>query len=159
MERKSEFWASQNVVITNCNQARDDERLGDVVIQSKEDYLRFLENDKKALYKKENHPSIIDYIWKYERLLRKTEYYVNCRRDLVGRVWGLLLKYRLNRFGLRLGYTIPINVCDEGLSLVHYGNVTINLASRIGKNCRIYNGVVIGSQGFGGGVLRSEITL
>ena len=121
------------------------------MIQSKEDYLRFLENDKKALYKKANHPSIIDYIWKYERLLRKTEYYVNCRRDLVGRAWGLLLKYRLNRFGLRLGYTIPINVCDEGLSLVHYGNVTINLASRIGKNCRIYNGVVIGSQGFGGG--------
>ena len=62
----------------------------------------------------------------------------------------MLLKYRLNRFGLRLGYTIPINVCDEGLSLVHYGNVTINLASPIGKNCRIYNGVVIGSQGFGG---------
>ena len=77
----------------------------------------------------------------------------------MGRACGLLLKYRLNRFALRLGYTIPINVCDEGLSLVHYGNVTINLASRIGKNCRIYNGVVIGSQGFGGGVLRLEITL
>lgn len=61
MERKSEFWASQNVVITNCNQARDDERLGDVVIQSKEDYLRFLENDKKALYKKANHPLLTIY--------------------------------------------------------------------------------------------------
>lgn len=45
----------------------------------------------------------------------------------MGRVWGLLLKYRLNRFGLRLGYTIPINVCDEGLSLVHYGMLQLIL--------------------------------
>lgn len=35
--------------------------MGDVVIQSKEDYLRFLENDKKALYKKANHPLLTIY--------------------------------------------------------------------------------------------------
>lgn len=121
------------------------------MIESKADYLRFLEKDKQALYKKNRYPSIIDDIWKFERLLRKTEYYNNCRNDLIGKVWCLILKYRLNRYSIKLGFTVPINVCDEGLFLVHYGDVTINPSTRIGKNCKIYNGVVVGSKGFGEG--------
>ena len=120
------------------------------MIKSKADYLRFLEKDKQALYKTSKYPSIIDDIWKFERLLRKTEYYNNCRKDFLGRIYSLFLKYRLNRYSIKLGFTIPINVIDEGLFLVHYGDITINPNAKIGKNCKIYNGVVIGSKGFGG---------
>lgn len=127
------------------------------MIQSKDDYLNFLEKDKQALYRTSKYPSIIDDIWKFERLLRKTEYYNNCRNDFLGRVYCIILKYRLNRYRIQLGLNIPINVCDKGLFIVHYGDITINSNAKIGKNCKIYNGVVIGSKGFGGVVPLLEI--
>ena len=121
------------------------------MINNKLEYKQFLEADKKALFIEKRTLGITDVIWKYERLLRKTEYYHNCRKDFLGKIWGIVLKYVLYRNGIRLGFTIPINVCDAGLSLVHYGSITINSNAKIGKNCRIYNDVVIGSKGFGGG--------
>ena len=38
------------------------------------------EADKKALSRTRKKPAINDYIWKYEILLRKCEYYKNCKR-------------------------------------------------------------------------------
>ena len=46
---------------------------------------------------------------------------------------------------MKLGYTIPLNVVEEGLSLPHYGTIIVNGNSHIGKNCRIMADVVIGS--------------
>lgn len=120
------------------------------MIHSKSDYLRYIAKDKEALFISKRFPGPMDDIWKYERLLRKTEYFHNCRKDFFGRAIYLILRYIYHRHSVRLGFTIPINVIDEGLSLAHYGNVTINKKCSIGKNCRIYNDVVIGSKGFGG---------
>lgn len=50
---------------------------------------------------------------------------------------------------LRLGFTIPINVCGPGLSLAHYGTIVISQEARIGDNCRIHAGVNIGASGGG----------
>ena len=46
---------------------------------------------------------------------------------------------------LKLGFSIPINVFGPGLSIAHYGTIVVNPTARIGKNCRIHEGVTIGA--------------
>ena len=51
------------------------------MIQSKADLNHYLEQDRIALYKTRKKPRIAgDEIWQYEILLRKTEYYMNCKK-------------------------------------------------------------------------------
>lgn len=65
----------------------------------------------------------------------------------------MLYRIRLEKRSQILGLTIPCNVFDKGLKIVHYGSFTVNSKSKVGKNCRIYNNVVIGtlSSGYGDG--------
>jgi serine O-acetyltransferase len=65
-------------------------------------------------------------------------------------VWGgvilwILAKYRFRKLSIKLGYSIPINVFDYGLSLPHYGTIVVSLKARVGTNCRIHVGVNIGA--------------
>lgn len=46
---------------------------------------------------------------------------------------------------IRLGFTIPCNVCGPGLSIAHIGTIVLNESVRIGKNCRIHVCVNIGA--------------
>ena len=46
---------------------------------------------------------------------------------------------------MKLGFSIPINVFGPGLAIVHYGTIVVSAGSRIGKNCRIHEGVTIGA--------------
>lgn len=43
-----------------------------------------------------------------------------------------------------LGFTIPINVIEEGLCLYHYGSVVVSNYAKIGKWCMIHGCVNIG---------------
>lgn len=54
--------------------------------------------------------------------------------------------YVHHRLGIRLGFSIPINVFEYGLRINHYGYVVINPAARIGKFCDIHQGVNIGQK-------------
>lgn len=47
-------------------------------------------------------------------------------------------------WGILLGFSIPINVIEEGLCLYHYGYVVISRHAKIGKWCSIHSGVNIG---------------
>ena len=114
------------------------------MINSYNDYKRFLESDKRALGKKSIFPMPVgDEIWIFQRLMRKIEYIQNSKRKIL-LPYLYLLKYRYRLMSIRLGFTIPINVFDEGLSIAHIGNIVINNMARIGKNCRIHVGVNIG---------------
>lgn len=65
-----------------------------------------------------------------------------------GIVHKLLSKYysfRLQRLGLRCGFTIPPNTCGKGLNLAHTGTIVISTYAIIGENCRIHAGVNIGT--------------
>lgn len=119
------------------------------MIQNKSDLKYYIERDALADGYKGNHPSIIggwpNTIWKYKIALRKAEYYRNCRKDLIGKILEKAFLLRYTRLGMKLGYTIPLNVVEDGLSLPHYGTIIINGNSHIGKNCRIMAGVVVGS--------------
>lgn len=106
------------------------------MITSKSDYLRFLEEDKKALNVKSSIKSFLFHdIWRFQRTLRRLEYLTNCRKN---KILILLTKIYYKRQSVRLGFSIPINVFDSGLSIAHYGTIVVNGGARVGKNCRIH---------------------
>lgn len=117
------------------------------MIDCKETYIRYREQDRIALGRKQDrHPRLFgDEIWKFEILLRKVEYYTNCRKDFVSRMINKYHKFRFHRLSVKLGFTIPINVFGEGLSIPHYGTIVVHGNARIGKNCRLQEGVTIGA--------------
>ena len=117
------------------------------MIQNKADYKHYLEQDRLALYKKTKRPRIAgDEIWQYERLLRKTEYYMNCHKTPIGKAISVYLHFRLRKMGRKLcGFHIPPNTFEEGLSIAHWGPIVVHPTARIGKNCRIQQCVTIGA--------------
>lgn len=54
-------------------------------------------------------------------------------------------RYRWHTLGVKLGFSVPPNVCGKGLAIVHYGLLTINGNAKIGNYCRIQEGVNIGA--------------
>ncbi len=85
-------------------------------------------------------------IWKYQKVLRYTEYFSN-QTGL--RRWVLypLLRRRKNRLGLRLGLEIVENSFDQGLIIHHTGNIVVNGYAKIGKNCSLHGDNCIGNNG------------
>lgn len=117
------------------------------MIQSKADYKRYLEQDRIALYRKTKRPRIAgDEIWQYERLLRKTEYFMNCHKTPIGKAYSVYLHFRLRKVGRKLGgFHIPPGAFEEGLSIAHWGPIVVHPTAKIGKNCRIHQCVTIGA--------------
>lgn len=120
------------------------------MIRNKEDLKYYLERDRIADGFEGSKPKKIggwpNAIWKYKVYLRKAEYFRNIEKKNILQI--ILEKYYLLRYthlGIKLGYTIPLNVAEEGLSLPHYGTIIVNGKSHIGKNCRIMADVVVGS--------------
>ena len=115
------------------------------MINSKADYKKFLEMDMIALGKSGRPKLVGDEIWKFQRLLRKTEYFVNCNKTFLGKIYSLYLQYRYHIFRKRLSFSIPLNVFGPGLSIAHYGTIVVNGNAKIGKNCRIQECTTIGA--------------
>lgn len=122
------------------------------MITSKKDYISYLNDDKKALNieKLSFLKQIIApfYIWEFQKRLRKVEYLKNCRLDsFSGKILYNYHKIRLRKQALKLGFSIPENTFDSGLSIVHYGTIVINSNVKVGKNCRIHACTNIGASG------------
>lgn len=116
------------------------------MINSKSDYLRYLEQDKLALGKKYKSPKLVhDEIWRFEILLRKTEYYVNCKRTFIGKIYGKVLQFLYYKKRLKYNTYIPLNVFGPGLSIAHFGAIVVNGNAKVGENCRIQDSVTIGA--------------
>ena len=121
------------------------------MIQSRKDLAYYLACDLKA----QGFPTVTldrrikalvaPSIWKYEVLLRKTEYFHNCRKDPIGKMCYAIYRMRLERLGAKLGFTIPINAIGPGLCICHRGTIVINDHCKIGSNFRIHPCVVIGN--------------
>lgn len=114
------------------------------MIQSKEDLKQYLQADKQALGITWKRPrAYLDDPWRFEILLRKHEYYHNVPGFLhkfLCKIYALL-QYKL---GSKLGFFVPINVCDMGLHINHTGLLIINPNAKIGKNLDVHQGVNIG---------------
>ena len=119
------------------------------MIHSRQDLQRYLRQDQIALGKgKQRRPIPFgDEVWRFERLLRQTEYRVNCAKTPVGKALAALYRLRFHLYSVKLGFAVPLNTCAEGLAITHYGTLIVNTGARIGKNCRINAMVVIGASG------------
>ena len=112
------------------------------MINNKSDLKLYLQKDKESLGINRRFPiPFFDIIWKYERRLRKTEYFLNTNKKLRYIFSRILLK----EISIKLNISIPLNVFDYGLCIVHYGTIVVNDTCRVGKNCRIQEGVTIGA--------------
>ena len=124
------------------------------MILTKKDYYRYVQADKKAMgIRKEG--LLKDWakrLLKWEKVLlqdyiitlRKLEYLHNVRKNPLQYVRYALVFYRYRRKCLKLSINIPINVAGPGLCIHHIGPITINKLVRIGSNCTLQPGVVIG---------------
>lgn len=116
------------------------------MIQSKEDYLYYLERDKNSLCIQRKRPRFgSDEIWRFQILLRKREYLANCKHGLFSNIYSLYYHYKFKKLSLKLGFSIPLNVFGPGLAIVHYGTIVVAGGAKIGSNCRIHEGVTIGA--------------
>ena len=116
------------------------------MINSKNDYLKYLKQDKLALGKNYKSPKLVhDDIWRFEILLRKTEYYVNCKKTFIGKLYSKVLQFLYYKKRLKYNTYIPLNVFGPGLSIAHFGSIIVNGNAKIGKNCRIQDSVTIGA--------------
>jgi serine O-acetyltransferase len=117
-------------------------------INSKQGLRFYLEADRLALRIKSNTTTrritdalgITGLIWRYLRFLRTAEYVHNCKTPSIYKLTTeKYLAFRLERLGLALGFTIPLNVFGPGLRLVHYGTIIVNRNAHIGANCELHN--------------------
>jgi serine O-acetyltransferase len=121
------------------------------MIKSKQDYKYYLEADRIALGKKQKKPMLLfDEIWVFQRLLRKVEYYKNCKKSSFYRPYYYYLYLKFHLLSLFLGFHIKPNVFGPGLSISHPGTIVVNGNTRVGANCRIHVCTVIGTKaGYG----------
>jgi len=83
-------------------------------------------------------------------LLRKVEYYQNCKQGYLSKLWCKYLQLKLKRLGAKLGFSISPNTFGPGLYLVHWGSVVISSEAKFGANARIHSCVnVSGAPVFG----------
>jgi serine O-acetyltransferase len=128
------------------------------MITSKEDYLKYLYEDRmangdiknsflKGLFIYSEHPCIM----KYLRVLRKMEYLTNIEKSLIQKIWYLFTWYRYNKLCHRLGIWIPINTVGYGLKMYHVGDIGIGHRTKLGNYCTLQKGVMIGPTSSGSG--------
>ena len=130
------------------------------MIQSRKDYLFYLEADRIALGKPPNsffeHLKEFakrEFIWEFQRSLRKAEYYKNVvsKKSIFGKIRYFFIKVKFKNLSVKLGFSIPENVFGPGLAIAHYGTIVINSGAKVGANCRIHTSTNIGSSaGFPG---------
>lgn len=111
------------------------------MIKNKKDYLLFINEDLKAWGFSE-----MPILWKrpqafrFQMLLRKTEYYFNCKPRLL----YLFVRQKYNSWCRKLGVSIAPNVIGPGLYMPHPICVVIHSNARVGKFAKIQQGVTIG---------------
>lgn len=115
------------------------------MITDKESLKFYLDADKFALGINRSRPKLMgDEVWKFQIALRKHEYYKNTGNIIASKFYAFLHHKR----GMKLGFTIPINVFDAGLRINHKGLIVVNTACKVGKWCDLHQGINIGDNGF-----------
>ena len=115
------------------------------MIKNKQDLKYYMEQDRLNLHQNKLKPAWHDYIWKYEIILRKHEYYHNKeKKNIFDKIKLRHYSRKHHKWSMKYTTGIPINTCGPGLSIGHFGAIYINSQSKIGKNLRIQSGVTIG---------------
>lgn len=123
------------------------------IIRNKNDLKKFLDIEKKKYNRKSRMIPIIciresDYLWKYNVLLRKTEYYVNTNK----KIRSLVYKILFNRFKMKCNIHIPLNVFGKGLKIMHLGPILVNGNVKAGEDISLHVNTSIVAGGIDNGV-------
>lgn len=94
---------------------------------------------------------IMDRRYRFYKSLRRTEYFTNCYSSVLGKFIAKILRFRHNMLCNKYNWTIPINVFEEGLAIVHVGTIVVSGNAKVGKNCRINVCTNIGRASINGG--------
>lgn len=95
-------------------------------------------------------------IFKYLKLLRYEEYVTNSN-ILLGKIFLALIKKTKNKLGIKLGFDIPANCVDVGLTIYHTGSIIINNNAKIGKYFKTAGNICIGDSG-GAPIIGDNVT-
>ncbi|MGQ7853133.1 serine O-acetyltransferase [Pedobacter sp. WC2501] len=124
------------------------------MIKNRKDYQYYLKQDAIALGVADwgAKRKILDffvphYTYKFQRKLRKLEYYKNCKQGFLNKCIYFYMRYKFREYSLKLGLSIPENVFGPGLAIVHTGTIVVNPNARVGMNCRIQACTNIGASG------------
>lgn len=88
------------------------------------------------------------YIWRYIVSLRHAEYYKN-KKGFFNYILRIYHYYKMRQYGYITGFQIPPCTIGPGLTIWHWGTIIINPATKIGVNCTLYPGVLIGHKAEG----------
>jgi len=120
------------------------------MIHSKQELQYYLSEDLKRFDNRK--PTLKDwllqnevwYIYHYIRHLRYLEYYKNTRKSELLYLWHF---FKYKRLGFKLRFSVYPNSVGAGFRIYHAGDcVRIKPNCRIGKNCSVLPGVVIGNK-------------
>lgn len=133
-----------------------------VYITDKKTLKEFLEYERQKYGRKNARMPLIcigerSYLWKYNVLLRKTEYYVNTGNKLMGTIYRIWLARYQNKHHIH----IPINTFDRGLKIMHLGPILVNGNVRAGKDISLHinTSIVAGGTNNGAPVLEDGIVV
>lgn len=124
------------------------------MIKTKNELKKYLEQDRIALgirnlSVKGRLKNIIfpNHIYCFQKALRKAEYYGNNKRNIISLLLFAYYIFKYKRLGIKLGFSIPMNVFGPGLAIIHYGTIVVNPRAKVGANCRIHVCTNIGESG------------
>ena len=123
------------------------------MILSKADLYYYMEQDKKFYPKPNIFHSLLNnpkyLIHKYIKYTRKAEYISNVvfkKNRIIGKIFLTYYHYKMHKLSWKLGFQFYENVFGPGLNIYAYGHIIVNPKAKIGSNCTIYPGVVIGGK-------------
>lgn len=125
------------------------------MIETKEELKRILALEKAIYIKEDARAALFEelskdpnvWIWRFQKYLRKSEYYWGRKNKLIPHLLYAFYRRKKNRLGIKLGIEIWANSFDEGLHIDHAGCIVVNGSTRVGKNCRLHGGICIGNDG------------
>lgn len=120
------------------------------MIENKEDFKYYLKCDREARGYTKSIKNLFTIrgdaqLYRFQNLMRKVEYYNNCKNSILGKIITIFLKIKYKRQQIKYGFSIPINTFGPGLLIQHRGTICVNGKAKIGKNCRINVDVNIGT--------------
>lgn len=124
------------------------------MIKNKIDYEYYVNSDRIALHlpvkfsfkEKIRNCLFPNYIWRFQVLLRKVEYYENTSKGIFKIMMSLFVRVKYHKLSRKLGFSIPPNVFGPGLSIAHIGTIIVSGGATVGSNCRLHACVNIGTE-------------
>lgn len=87
-------------------------------------------------------------ILEYQRNLRYVDYFSNRKHlNIIERICYLCFKYRYNKYGEELGFSIAPGVFGYGLYIPHYGTIVVGANNTIGNYAVLHTSICIAATG------------